>query len=199
MNTLFWTAVAFLCGSLPLSYWLGRIALHTDIRAYGDGNPGATNVWRAGGPGWGLLAVFLDFGKGLAPVAAARLFGVDGWALVPVALAPVIGHAYTPFLQFQGGKALAVTFGIWTGLTAWEVPTVLGLAFAFWLALLAVEGWAVLCGMLTLLAYLLVTGAEAYLLVVWAGTFLLFVWKHRVDFHRRPRPNKGILRPLFRK
>ena len=191
--------MAFFCGALPLSDWLGRIALHTDIRTYGDGNPGATNVWRAGGLGWGILAVLLDFGKGLAPVVAARLSGLAGWSLAPVALAPVLGHAYTPFLRFSGGKALAVTFGIWTALAAWEAPTVLGVAFAFWLALLAVEGWAVLCGMLTLLGFLLFTGAEGYLLAVWVGTFLLFVWKHRSDFRKRPRLDKGFLRPLFRK
>ncbi|KPK05115.1 MAG: hypothetical protein AMJ56_16395, partial [Anaerolineae bacterium SG8_19] len=66
---LIWIALAFLCGSLPLSVWLGRLVLGIDIRQFGDGNPGAANVWRAGGAKWGLTAVLLDFLKGAIPVA----------------------------------------------------------------------------------------------------------------------------------
>lgn len=195
VTDLLWIAFAFLCGSLPLSFWLGKLALHTDIRGYGDGNPGAANVWRAGGKWWGLLAILLDAFKGLIPVALANFWaGLVGWPLVAVCLAPILGHAYTPFLRFEGGKALAVTFGVWTGLTLWQGPVVLGLAFAFWIALVRVEGWAILAGMLTLLIYFLVTAAPATWLAVWAGSFLLFMWKHRGDFRRRPDLSRGILK-----
>jgi glycerol-3-phosphate acyltransferase PlsY len=188
LQSLLWIAIAFVCGSLPLSYWLGRVALHTDIRQYGDGNPGATNVWRAGGPAWGLLAMALDFLKGAIPVGIANyVAGVQGWTLVALALAPILGHAYTPFLGFRGGKALAVTFGIWTGLTLWIVPVVLGVSFALWLKVLVVEGWAILAGMLTLLVFLLVTRADPAWLAVWLGSLILFLWKHRADYQRRPR------------
>ena len=188
LQSLLWIAIAFVCGSLPLSYWLGRVALHTDIRQYGDGNPGATNVWRAGGPAWGLLAMALDFLKGAIPVGIANyVAGVQGWTLVALALAPILGHAYTPFLGFRGGKALAVTFGIWTGLTLWIVPVVLGVSFALWLKVLVVEGWAILAGMLTLLVFLLATRADPTWLAVWLGSLLLFLWKHRADYRRRPR------------
>lgn len=197
---MFWILLAFLAGSLPLSLWLGKIALHTDIRLYGDGNPGAANVWRAGGKWWGILAVLLDFLKGALPVGLANfLAGLEGASLVAVALAPILGHAFSPFLGFQGGKSLAVTFGIWTGLTLWIVPTVLGLAFGFWLAVLVVEGWAVLLGMVTLLVFLLVARPDPVLIAVWFGNLLIFVWKHRADYSRAPELSKGILRPLFRK
>lgn len=189
-----WIAFAFLCGALPLSYWLGRVFLHVDIRQYGDGNPGAANVWRAGGKWWGLLAIFLDAFKGLIPVALANFnAGLTGWPLAATALAPLLGHAYTPFLRFNGGKALSVTFGVWTGLTLWQAPLVLGLAFAVWLKLLVVEGWAILAGMLTLLVYLVLTQAPPVWLVVWGGSFLLFMWKHRADFRRPPDLRKGSL------
>lgn len=194
MTTVLWIVFAFFCGSLPLSYWLGRIFLHTDIRQFGDGNPGAANVWRAGGRWWGLLAVFLDALKGLVPVALANFWaGLSGWPLAAVALAPILGHAYTPFLGFSGGKALAVTFGVWTGLTLWQGPVVLGAAFAVWLLILRVEGWAILAGMLTLLVYFLLTQAPLTWLAVWLGSFLLFMWKHRADFRRRPDLSRGIL------
>lgn len=199
VNTLLWVGFAFLCGSLPLSYWLGKVFLRVDIRQYGDGNPGAANVWRAGGKWWGLLAVFLDAFKGLVPVALANFgAGVSGWPLVAVALAPILGHAYTPFLGFEGGKALAVTFGIWTGLTLWQVPVALGLSFALWLLVLRVEGWAILAGMLTLLVYLLLVGAPTTWLAVWLGSLIIFLWKHRADFRRRPDLRRGILGRFLR-
>lgn len=199
LSTLLWVLFAFFCGALPMSYWLGRLFLHVDIRQYGDGNPGAANVWRAGGKGWGLLAVFLDAFKGLVPVALANFWGgVSGWPLAAVTLAPILGHAYTPFLGFEGGKALAVTFGVWTGLTLWQVPVVLGLSFAFWLLTLRVEGWAILAGMLTLLAYLLLAGAPTTWLAVWLGSLLIFLWKHRADFRRRPDLRRGILGRFLR-
>lgn len=200
MPNWLWILLAFLLGSLPLSVWLGKIALRTDIRLYGDGNPGAANVWRAGGKWWGIVAVLLDFLKGAVPVGLANyVVGLEGWALVAVALAPVLGHAFSPFLGFRGGKSLAVTFGIWTGLTLWVVPTVIGLAFGFWLAIMVVEGWAVLLGMLTLLVFLLVVMPDPVLLAVWFGSLLILVWKHRGDYRRSPQLSKGVLRPLFRK
>ena len=108
-----WFLVAFVFGALPLSVWLGRFALGVDIRKYGDGNPGAANVWRAGGKWWGLLAILLDGFKGLIPVAIANFaIGIEGWWLTAIALAPILGHTYSPFLNFRGGKALSTTFGV---------------------------------------------------------------------------------------
>ena len=66
MNAILWTAIAYLCGSVPFAVWLGRLLLGKDIRRFGDGNPGGTNVIRAGGKGLGLAVVFLDGLKGPA-------------------------------------------------------------------------------------------------------------------------------------
>ncbi|MGB3717614.1 MAG: glycerol-3-phosphate acyltransferase [Candidatus Promineifilaceae bacterium] len=186
MRELIWIVLAFLCGSLPLSVWLGRVALGKDIRQFGDGNPGAANVWRAGGPGWGMLAVLLDFLKGVFPVGLANfVFGVEGVALVIVAIAPIAGHAFSPFLGFHGGKALAVTFGIWAGLTLWIVPTILGLFFGIYLALLKPDGWAVMAGMFSLLVVLLIIGNPIWL-GIWAGMSAILGWKHRADLVQKP-------------
>ncbi|MBN8621452.1 MAG: glycerol-3-phosphate acyltransferase, partial [Anaerolineae bacterium] len=84
-----WLVAAFLCGALPFSVWLGRLALRTDIRRYGDGNPGATNVFRAGGKWIGVLAAILDGAKGMLPVLLARFVaGWQGWELAALALMP---------------------------------------------------------------------------------------------------------------
>jgi glycerol-3-phosphate acyltransferase PlsY len=178
-NFLF-VLLAFLSGSLPFSVWIGRWALQTDIRGVGDGNPGATNVWKAGSKAWGVLAVLLDFAKGAVPVAIFHygLGGEGGW-LTAVSLAPILGHAFSPFLRFRGGKALAVTFGVWTGLTLWFGPTVLGVAFAVWLIILRKDVGAVLLGMGTLLLVLLLVTPDPVYIWVWVGNFLILAWKHR--------------------
>jgi glycerol-3-phosphate acyltransferase PlsY len=191
---LLWIAFAFLCGSLPLSYWIGRLFLATDIRQHGDHNPGAANVFKAGGKTLGFVAILADGLKGLIPVALARYVGdVEGWALAMTCLAPIAGHAFTPFLRFQGGKALSVSFGVWAGLTTWQGPIVLGLAFAFWLKALAAAAWAVMAGMLTLLAVLLLVHAPWVWLVVWLGNFLILVFRHKDELGRLPDLHAGWL------
>jgi acyl phosphate:glycerol-3-phosphate acyltransferase len=119
-------ASGFLCGSLMFSDWLPRLR-GASVRASGDGNPGAVNAFKAAGPGIGVMALVLDFLKGALPVAAAKWWlGIGGWALVPIVLAPVLGHVFSPFLGFRGGKGIAATFGVWSGVTLWEMPCVLG-------------------------------------------------------------------------
>ena len=194
MSTIFWVVAAFVSGALPLAYWLGRAALGVDIRTYGDGNPGAANVFRAGGKGWGSLAILLEFLKGALPVGLAHYAGgLAGWPLVLTALAPILGHAYSPFLGWRGGKALSVTFGVWCGLSLYVVPIVLGIALAVWLAVLVVEGWAVLLGMFSLAAFFLASRPPWEWWAVWTGSLLLFIWKHRADFARSRRLDRGIL------
>ncbi|MEM7034693.1 MAG: glycerol-3-phosphate acyltransferase [Chloroflexota bacterium] len=185
MMVTLWIIVAFICGALPMSVWLGRLVLKTDIRQYGDGNPGAANVWRAGGAKWGVTAILLDSFKGAIPVWIAQFgLGIDGMALAAVTIAPVLGHAISPFIGFKGGKALAVTFGVWCGLTLWLGPTLLGICFGLWLGLLTVEGWAVFFGSLSFLVCLLLLQVGSTWLVVWLGITAILFWKHLADFRR---------------
>jgi acyl phosphate:glycerol-3-phosphate acyltransferase len=195
MTAVLWIALAFICGSLPFSYWIGKWAIRKDIRDYGDGNPGATNVTRAGGKKWGALAAFLDALKGALPVGIAY-FGqqVIGWPVVLLAIVPVLGHAYSPFLGFRGGKAVAVTFGVWTGVTLWEGPTVLGILLGVWFSVVEVSGWAVMLAMSSLLVYLALTGHDVILLAICALNILVLAWKHRADLAQAPG-----LRSRFRK
>ena len=187
MTALIWIVIGFLLGSLPISVWLGKLVLRTDIRGYGDGNPGGTNVIRAGNRGLGLLVIFLDMLKGAIPVSLAHyVFGVDGWALAPVMLAPIVGHAFSPFLGFRGGKALASTFGVWTALTVPFGPFLMGGSVFVFYKLLNVSGWAVMASLLTLLGFLLIAGVTLPLVVAWAGTVAILAWTHRADLRQRP-------------
>jgi len=197
MNVLLWTVLGFLSGAIPYSVLVGRIAGKRDIRQYGDHNPGAANVLRAAGVGWGFLALLLDALKGAIPVGIAWfLVELHGWQIVPVALAPIAGHAFSPFLKWQGGKAVAVTFGIWTGLTVGAAPTILGLLMGVFFATTSVSGWAVLFALLAFGGFL----SLAYLpelpefLLIWLGNLLLLAWKHRSELREPPR-----LRHWFRR
>ncbi len=187
MSIAIWIIAAFISGSLPFSVWLGRLALQKDIRTYGDGNPGATNVFKAGGRWVGVLAVVLDALKGIIPVSLASMInGVQGWSLVAIALAPLFGHAFSPFLRFKGGKAVAVTFGVWIGLTLWHAPIVLGVMLFYWFKAVTISGWALLFALLSLLLYLLLIQAEWVWIAVWLGSTLLLVWKYRHDLRQPP-------------
>lgn len=176
----------FLSGSLMFSVWLVRLR-GRDVREFGDRNPGAVNAFKACGPGVGIPALVLDFLKGAVPVwLASHVSGVSGYWLVPMALAPVLGHAFSPWLRFRGGKAVAVTFGVWAGLTLWEGPTVLGLLFVLGRSVQKTDAWTVVFGMAGLLAWWLVRGAGAELVIVWVAVFLVLLWKHRREFRSPP-------------
>jgi len=186
MNVVIYTILGFLAGSVPFSYLLGRWLLRVDIRRYGeDANPGGANAWRAGGWRYGIGGGVLDFLKGAAPVALATyVSGVSGWGLVPVAFAPVVGHAYSPWLRCRGGKAVATTIGVWTGATGGWALLVFAVACGSTYALLRADAWAVLVGMCGLLAFLVIVSPSAPLLVLWMLTGGLLAWKHRRELRR---------------
>lgn len=180
--------ISFLSGALPLSYWLGKLALNVDIRTIGDGNPGAFNVLRAGGAGWFSLAMVLDFLKGALPVGILHYgLGFQSGALIGIALAPIFGHAFSPFLGFRGGKALAVTFGVWSGLTLWSAPLALGLFFGLFILLLRTEAWAVIAGQLGLLLVLSLYRPDPAFFWVWGVSMAVFLWTFRVELKNRPK------------
>jgi acyl phosphate:glycerol-3-phosphate acyltransferase len=182
MTTLLWIALAFFCGSLPFSVWLGQLALRKDIRQFGDANPGAANVFRAGSKGWGAIAILLDILKGALPVGLANYGAhITDWSLAAIAIAPVAGHAFSPFLRFKGGKAIAVSLGIWCGLTLYQVPLVLGLILGILIALFTNNGWSTVLGFTSLSVYLLIIAAPLWMLGVWLGNVIIIVWKHRAD------------------
>ena len=191
---LTWIFFAFLCGSLPFSVWIGNWFLKEDIRQYGDSNPGAANVFRAGGRSWGVVALLLDFLKGAIPVGLAYWGGQLGnWELAIVSIAPVLGHACSPLLGFRGGKALATTFGIWTGLTLWKGPIVLGIGLAFWYCFFAAEGLVIFLGMAGLVSFLLLSQAPNFMIAIVTANAGLLVWKYRQTFQNKPIFQKWIM------
>jgi acyl phosphate:glycerol-3-phosphate acyltransferase len=193
MNVVGLVFLGYLAGSLPFSVWMGRLFLGSDVRSYGsDHNPGAANAWKAGKWKLGIPVLVLDFLKGALPVGLAyQMLDITGWPLLPVALAPVVGHAYSLFLRFKGGKAITVTFGIWTGLTLAYGPIVLGICMAAFLLILEDHAWAVICSMLAFLVFLLISQAGGIFIGIWFGNMLVIYLKHRakltLPIHFSPR------------
>ncbi len=183
-----WTLIGFLSGSIPYSLLVGKLLLKQDIRTQADHNPGAFNVLRAGNSaGVFLLAALLDGFKGAIPVGLAYFgAGIDGLPLVAVAMAPALGHAYSPWLKFKGGKAIAVTFGTWAGVTIGEAPTFLGILLGLWFFAVENSGWAV-AGMVTsFLIYTLTrfSGTQPELILLWVLNGALLLWRYRDDLKR---------------
>lgn len=190
-----WVALFFMLGAIPFSVLTGRLFLREDIRLRGDGNPGAANVFKTGHISLGILAMVLDFSKGFVPLFLylweRQSVPTGVWLLM--AWAPVLGHAYSPFLKFKGGKAIAVTFGVWAALTTWVGPTWLGgmlILFSFGIVL-NTDGWKVQAGLLSLVIPLLLSGASWPLFAVIPGHMAISALKHRKDLRVMPQIRFG--------
>jgi glycerol-3-phosphate acyltransferase PlsY len=179
--------IAFLCGSIPFSVWLGKLFLQVDVRQYGDGNPGAANVFRSGSKVIGLLALILDVAKGAAPVGWAYFnLGIRGIPMYFIAIAPILGHVFSPFLKFKGGKAIAVSLGVWIGLTIWKASLAGVLGTVIGIALITSSGWVVMLGLAGILATLLIWIPDPLLFFVWVSQTLILIWTHRSDLRQKP-------------
>ncbi len=151
---------AYLLGSVPTAYIMGRMVKGIDIRLYGSGNVGGTNVFHNVGKGWGiLLGVFELFGKGGSPVwIGLYLMDMDrsSYALVGAPLMAMVGHNWSAFLKFGGGRAIGVAIGA-LGALAWQELVVF--------AVVAIGGWAVFrnSGVWVLIALMLLPVAAVIL------------------------------------
>ena len=185
-----WPAFFYLVGSVPTGYLLGR-SRGLDIRRHGSGNIGATNVWRVMGRNWGLVAFACDFLKGFLPLYLVRTLGFSGtgsWSisllLVLGGLAAIIGHNYTPWLGFKGGKGIATSAGVLAAL----MPPVFAVALSLWIIATLISR-AVSIG--SLLAAAVLPAAAAWF---YPGEWVYFglatlagglaAWRHRSNIQR---------------
>lgn len=142
-------------GSIPTGFWLVKALKGIDVRKFGSGSTGATNVWRAAGPAAGIFVFFFDTIKGYIPVAAAVFWDMHDFAaqwnfvyphLVPsiVAAAALIGHSRSVFLKFQGGKSAATGLGTLLALS----PMGGTCTFLTWMLIVKMSGYISLASIL---------------------------------------------------
>ncbi len=181
----------FLSGSVMYSYLLAKL-VNVDLRKVGDGNPGSFNLWRAKGAKFGMITLLLDYFKGAFPLFLFMLTDSvkDEYVIAVAALFGILGHAFSPMLKFNGGKAVATTFGAWTVLTKWEAPTILGTIFTIF-AFLKSKGiivkdnaFGVLLGFIALLPYVLykLYSGQAHILLFYIGNLCIIGYKYRHDW-----------------
>jgi glycerol-3-phosphate acyltransferase PlsY len=125
MHWLAGFALGFGCGSLPFGYWAGRLR-GIDIREHGSRNIGATNVIRVLGKGVGVPVFALDVLKGWLPCALASGWGGGSAVVVLAGLGAVLGHVFTPWLGFKGGKGVATAAGVLAGVAPVPMLAALG-------------------------------------------------------------------------
>jgi len=111
--------VAYLIGSLPFGYIASRIFQRTDIRDYGSGNIGATNVLRVMGWRAALPVFILDMLKGAAAVLLAKAISGETIIYLSAGFLAMIGHSFPIFLNFKGGKAVATGIGVLAAVSGW--------------------------------------------------------------------------------
>lgn len=200
VENIIYVVLAYLIGSIPFGYIAGRIN-GIDLREHGSKNIGATNTVRVLGKRWGIPVFALDFLKGFAPLLLMKLhLGGDatqfdacqmGW-LLGVLFALVLGHTFTCFLHFKGGKGVATTAGCLFALS----PTIGVAALVTWILFMVLTRYVSLSSMVAGLAMML---AELYVFWYQDGEmsvadmmvtglllliFVLVVVKHRTNIVR---------------
>ncbi|AEM79144.1 glycerol-3-phosphate acyltransferase [Thermoanaerobacter wiegelii] len=184
----------FGCGSLMFSYWMG-LMLGKRLEEVRDGNPGAFNLGHAAGFKMGVVGATFDFMKGYFPLVYFLEKGyVTGNAIAIVAIAPILGHAFSPFLKFKGGKALATTFGVWSAITRFKASLTYAVILGILKlgerrynrgkpsipeidAVLDLVGFGILGGLLFL------SSVESYLLLLWMLNFVVLLYKRKNDMN----------------
>ena len=175
--------LAYLIGSIPSGLILGKLFWHTDLRKYGSHNIGATNAWRTLGKVPGIIVFLADSFKGQAGVLIGlSLIGTPLAAVIGGLLA-IIGHSFSIFLRFRGGKGVATSLGVLTML----MGNVTLLVFAVWLAIVYMTRYvslgSVVAGFLTPLLAVFFSYPMEYIVFTVIAALLVIV-RHRENIKR---------------
>ncbi len=198
--------IAYLLGAIPTGYWCGKILKNIDIREHGSKNMGATNVLRVLGKGPGIVVLLIDILKGIIPTAViGPAFGLtDPLVLVLTGAAAVIGHNWTVFLGFKGGKGVATSLGVLIGLAV-QLPgirPVLLLTVATWLVLFLISGYVSLASIVaSVVLPILMVAFNAPFVIKAMSIFLciFIVLRHRANISRLAKGRENRIKLPFHK
>jgi len=133
MNLSILILAAYLIGSIPTAYWIGKFFFNIDIREHGSKNMGASNTFRVLGSQWGIIVLVIDMGKGMAAVQLAHAVQPSDWLSgeltfwkLTFGLVAVAGHIFPVFAGFRGGKGVATLFGVVLAIHPWTALLSIG-------------------------------------------------------------------------
>jgi glycerol-3-phosphate acyltransferase PlsY len=180
-----WLAASYLLGAIPTSYLVSRSFAKIDLRQHGSGNLGATNLYRVLGWKYAVPVALFDIGKGIIPVVwfAPQASSSELYALA-CGVAAIIGHVFSVFVRFKGGKGVATAAGVMLGMT----PVALGTAAVVWAVVLLLTGYVSLgsiaaAAVLPLAVYLLEdsTSPELFWVVVTVAVGVIVLHRRNIQ------------------
>ncbi len=187
--------MAYFLGSIPTAYLAGKIK-GIDIRQHGSGNVGATNAFRVLGRGTGIAVFVLDCLKGALPVWLFKASSVGALApsstVLAVGLAALLGHVFTPFLGFKGGKGIATGAGVLLA----GFPGLFLIAMAVWVLLFQftrIVSISSLGAAVALTVASFVLGYNLKTCLMAAGLTAFIFWTHRSNISRLVRGEEGMV------
>jgi len=181
-----WLLASYLLGAIPTSYITARLFRHIDLREHGSKNLGATNLYRVLGWKFALPVGLLDMLKGLVPVlvfapraSSSQLFGLV------CGMMAVLGHVYSVFVRFKGGKGVATAAGVMLALT----PLALAASFAVWFAVVGLTGYVSLGSILSAAVFpvaVWILDPPEQPVILWLDIALAaaIIWLHRANIGR---------------
>lgn len=182
--------VAYLSGSIPTGYLLVKKLCGIDIRTMGSGNIGSTNVKRVAGSKISILTQVIDILKGFLPVALGIIIYplVQGtiekeFYLSLIALSAILGHNFTPFLGFNGGKGVNTTLGAFVLITPLAVFSAVAVYFML-RTLTSIVSIRSLCLGLTLPVVSIISGQRLSVIIITFIAFLIMVLRHKENIQR---------------
>ncbi len=193
-SVLFYLVLAYFMGSLPTAYLAGKWLKGIDIRQHGSGNVGATNAVRILGKGPGYAVFLIDFLKGALPVflfkvsAAGSLSGSS--EVLFIGLAALLGHVFTPFLGFKGGKGIATGAGMLAAGFPYLFLIVLmvWLGTWFWTRIVSISSLGAAAALVISSFFL---GYKAETIGIFATLTAFIFWTHRSNLGRLLRGQEG--------
>ncbi len=174
--------IAYLLGSIPSGVWIGKIFFHIDIRRHGSGNIGTTNTYRVLGPVAGTIVMAMDISKGAIATLLPVFFNNQTINPLFFGLAAILGHTFSIFDQFKGGKAVATSAGM---LAAYNLPLFL-LACALMIIVILLTSMVSLGSMITFACITVTTFFihDPYLTTLAIVLTIFIFYRHRANIGR---------------
>ncbi|WP_319543375.1 glycerol-3-phosphate 1-O-acyltransferase PlsY [uncultured Pseudodesulfovibrio sp.] len=185
MALILGSLIAYILGSIPFGLVIAKTFCSIDPREDGSKNTGATNVARLCGTKFGILTLVLDVLKGMLPVLFAATWIESHIALSVVALAAILGHVFSCFMGFKGGKAVATTVGAFFALAPWAT-IICAVLCLLMVALTGHVSMGSLTFALALPVLMALSGNFSYVPVALIVMVILF-WRHKENIRRLAR------------